>query len=124
MQFEPQDGFLGTAVESHSRARNTNAAVNSIWTFTPGHTFLTTATTSGGVSRETQFFNEYRIRAQGLSPGVDLVNQGSLDDFQNKTLVRNLAYYLQEEVLAFGDRLYVQGAFRADRSSVNGDPGK
>ena len=39
MQYEPQDGFLGTAVESHSRARNTNASVNSIWTFTPGRTW-------------------------------------------------------------------------------------
>lgn len=124
LQFEPQDGFLGTAVESHSRARNTNASLNAIWAFTPGRSFVRSATTSTGVSSEQQFFNEYRIRAQGLTPGVDLVNQGAIDDAQTRTLVKNLAYYLQEEVLAFGDRLYVQGAFRADRGSVNGDPSK
>jgi TonB-linked SusC/RagA family outer membrane protein len=124
MQYEPQDGLLGTAVESHSRARNTNAGLNAIWIFTPGRSFVTTATTSGGVSNEKQFLNEYRIRAQGLSPGVDLISQGSIDDFQNKTLVKNLAYYAQEEILAFGERLYLQGAFRADRSSVNGESDK
>jgi TonB-dependent starch-binding outer membrane protein SusC len=124
MQFEPQDGFLGTAVESHSRSRNTNASLNAIWTLTPGVSFIGTATTSAGISSEKQFFNEYRIRAQGLSPGVAQVNQGSIDDSQNKTLVKNVAYYLQEEVIAFGERLYLQAAFRADKSSVNGDPAK
>jgi TonB-linked SusC/RagA family outer membrane protein len=124
LQFEPADGFLGTAVESHDRVRNTNAAINGIWTFTPGGTRLGSATTSAGVSSENQFANEYRIRAQGLSPTVELVSQGSIDDSQTKTLVKNLAYYAQEEFLAFSDRLYAQLAFRADRSSVNGDPQK
>jgi TonB-linked SusC/RagA family outer membrane protein len=124
MQFEPADGFLGTAVESHDRVRNTNAALNAIWTFTPVGSHLASATTSAGLSSENQFANEYRIRAQGLSPTVELVNQGSIDDAQTKTLVKNLAYYAQEELLAFSDRLYAQVAFRADRSSVNGDPQK
>lgn len=124
MQFEPADGFLGTAVESHVRARNTNSALNAIWTFTPPGNVLGSATTSAGLSSENQFLNDYRVRAQGLSPTVELVNQGSLDDSQTKTLVKNLAYYAQEEILGLNDRLYLQAAFRADRSSVNGSPDK
>jgi TonB-dependent starch-binding outer membrane protein SusC len=124
MQYEPFDGFLGTSVESNSRSKNTNGSLNAVWTFTPGFRFLGSATASAGVSSEQAWLNSYRIRAQNLVPGVTLVNQGTIDDAQSKSLVRNLAYYAQEEILAFGDRLYVQGAFRADRSSVNGDPDK
>jgi TonB-linked SusC/RagA family outer membrane protein len=124
LQFEPADGFLGTAVESHDRARNTNSALNAIWTFTPSSKILGSATTSAGLSSENQFLNEYRVRAQGLSPTVELVNQGSIDDAQTKTFVKNLAYYAQEEILGFNDRLYLQAAFRADRSSVNGNTDK
>jgi TonB-linked SusC/RagA family outer membrane protein len=124
MQFEGADGFLGTAVESHDRARNSNAALNGIWIYTPGLHFLTSATTSTGFSTENQFLNDYRIRAQGLTPTVELVNQGQIDDSQNKTFVKNNAFYAQEELLGFSDRLYFQAAFRADRSSVNGDPQK
>ena len=124
MQFEPADGFLGTAVESHDRARNSNAALNGIWTYTPTWHFLSSATTSAGFSSENQFLNEYRIRAQGLTPTVQQVNQGQIDDAQTKTFVKNNAFYAQEELLGFSDRLYFQAAFRADRSSVNGDPQK
>jgi TonB-linked SusC/RagA family outer membrane protein len=124
LQFEPADGFLGTAVESHDHARNTNAALNGIWIFTPGGKRIGSATTSAGLSSENQFLNEYRVRAQGLTPTVELVSQGSIDDAQTKTFVKNLAYYAQEEVLALDDRLYVQVAFRADKSSVDGNPEK
>jgi hypothetical protein len=122
LQFEPNDGYLGTAEEANTTSRNANASLNAVWVFTPGSgSHLSSATTSTGVSSEDQFLNTYRIRAQGLVPTVDLISQGTIDDAQTKSIVRNLAYYGQEEILAFDDRLYVQGAFRAERSSVNGN---
>jgi TonB-linked SusC/RagA family outer membrane protein len=121
LQFEPNDGYLGTSEESNTASRNANASLNAVWIFTPRSSWLSSATTSSGLSEEDQYFNNYRVRAQGLVPTVDLISQGTIDDGQTKSTVRNLAYYGQEEILAFDDRLYVQGAFRAERSSVNGN---
>ncbi|MEO7216756.1 MAG: hypothetical protein ABI026_01045, partial [Gemmatimonadaceae bacterium] len=121
LQFEPNDGYLGTAEEASTTSRNANASFNAVWIYTPRNSWLSSATSSSGISEEDQFYNSFRVRAQGLVPTVDLVSQGTIDDSQTKSVVRNFAYYAQEELLAFDSRLYVQGAFRAERSSVNGN---
>ena len=125
LQYEPNDGYLGVASEANTESRSVTGSLNAVWAFTPSSIpFLGSATMSVGISSEDQWQNTTRIRAQGLVPTVDQIDQGTTDNSQTQSLVRNLAYYAQEEILAFDDRLYVQAAFRADRSSVNGDRDK
>lgn len=120
LQYEPNDGFLGTAVQGNAVNRQVNSSLNAVWTFTPGSQGLS-ATTSGGIQYETRRLNQYNLRARGLVPGVAEVNQGTQDATQLKQEVRDQAYYGQEEILAFKERLLLTGGFRAERSSVNGD---
>jgi TonB-dependent starch-binding outer membrane protein SusC len=44
--------------------------------------------------------------------------------FQARTLERDQAWYVQQNILAFSDRLFLSGSIRGDRSSNNGDPAK
>src|SRR2546422_683727 len=83
-----------------------------------------TATTSAGVQGAEQDLNVFRVQARGLLPGVTLVNQGTIQTFQQRSLTRDQAIYGQEEVLALDERLFVSAGFRADRSSANGDRNK
>jgi TonB-linked SusC/RagA family outer membrane protein len=123
LQFEPNDGFLGTAVQGNAVNRQVNSSANAVWTLTPTSQHLT-ATTSGGLQYETRALNQYNLRARGLVPGVTEVNQGTQDATQFRSEVRDLAFYGQEEILALSERLLVTGGFRAERSSVNGDRDK
>jgi outer membrane receptor protein involved in Fe transport len=59
-----------------------------------------------------------------LFPGVQNIDQGTPTLLMNKSIVRNEAAYLSEEVLGFNERLSVSGRVRAERSSVNGDRNK
>ncbi len=120
MQYEPNDGFLGTAVQGNGVSRQVNSSANAVWTHTPAGG-LFSATTSGGLQYETRSLNSYNLRARGLIPGIANVNQGTQDATQAKTEVRDQAFYGQEEVLALSERLLLTAGFRAERSSVNGD---
>ncbi|MEP6691704.1 MAG: SusC/RagA family TonB-linked outer membrane protein, partial [Gemmatimonadaceae bacterium] len=120
LQYEPNDGFLGTAVQGNGVSRQVNSSLNGVWTFTPRSRGLT-ATTSGGLQYEARRLNQYNLRARGLIPGVSNVNQGTQDATQAKNEVRDQAFYGQEEILAFSERLLISGGFRGERSSVNGD---
>ncbi|HEY2025403.1 MAG TPA: SusC/RagA family TonB-linked outer membrane protein [Gemmatimonadaceae bacterium] len=123
LQYEPNDGFLGTAVQGNGVSRQVNSSANAVWGFTP-LSRLFTATTSAGLQYEARRLNSYNLRARGLIPGVANVNQGTQDASQTKTEVRDQAFYGQEELLAFSERLLLSAGFRAERSSVNGDRDK
>src|SRR5439155_25760164 len=79
------------------------------------------ATTSFGLQGAEQNTNTYRVQARGLVPGVETINQGTIQTFQRKELVRDQAFYGQEEVVGFNERLLVAVGFHADRSSADGD---
>ena len=121
LQYELNDGLPGTVVEANVNSRNMNSSLNAVWTFTPGWRLLTSATTSAGLVAEEQGQNVYRLRAQGLLPGVVNVNQGQQNSEQTRTLFRDQAMYLNTDVRLFSERLTVSGGVRADRSSANGD---
>lgn len=128
LQFEPDDGLPGTAVQASALSRQYNGSLNLVHTYTPtGNRWLpglTSATTSGGFQYEDRAMNQFSVVARGLLPGIQEINQGTPTIAQNETIVRNEAYYLSEELLGLNDKLSMSGHVRAERSSVNGDRDK
>ncbi len=114
------DGFSGHAVQGTANSRLMNASANAVWTFSPSALPLR-ATTSFGLQGAEQNTNTYRVQARGLVPGVETINQGTIQTFQRKELVRDQAFYGQEEVVGLNERLLVAVGFHADRSSADGD---
>lgn len=128
LQFEPDDGFPGTAVQAEALSRQYNGQLNAVHTFTPNDVrflgWLTTLTTAAGLQYEDRDLNQYSVVSRGLIPGVTNVNQGTPTIDMTKTLVRNEALYASEEVLGFNEKLSLSGRVRAERSSVNGNRDK
>jgi len=118
LQFEPNDNFLGTAVQGNGSSRQSNGSLNAV--FDTRH-FGAAFETSAGVQIENRSLNQYNLRARGLVPGVTDVNQGTQDATQTKTAVHDRAYYATEQLLAFDEKFLIMGGARAERSSVNGD---
>jgi TonB-linked SusC/RagA family outer membrane protein len=125
LQFEPADGFLGTASQNNASSYQVNQGVNAVWTWTPSLRFLTSATTSFGGTFEKQKLHVYRIRGRGLLPtrriaagAADLLTEDTRTEF------RDQSYYLNEQLLLFDEKLALNAGFRADRSSANGDRDK
>lgn len=122
MQYEPADGFLGTANQLNASSYQFNHGVNAVWTYTPGWSWLTSATTSVGGTYENQKVNIYSLRGRGLLPtrkvpigAQDLAVTNSVSEF------RDQSYYLNEQLLLFSEKLSLNAGLRADRSSANGD---
>jgi TonB-dependent starch-binding outer membrane protein SusC len=128
LQFEPDDGFPGTAVQAEALSRQYNGQLNAIHTLTPNDVrflgWLTTLTTAAGLQYEDRALNQYSVIARGLFPGVQTINQGTPTIDMTRSLVRNEAAYLSEDLLGFNERLSLSGRVRAERSSVNGDRNK
>ncbi|MDQ3950140.1 MAG: SusC/RagA family TonB-linked outer membrane protein [Gemmatimonadota bacterium] len=125
LQYEDDDGLPGTAVQSEVLSRQINGTVSVIHTFTPAPRFfvpfLSSATTSAGLQYEDRNLNRFNVRAQNLVPTIDLVDQGTPTLFHTKQLVRDQAFFVNEELLAFDERLSLTARVRGERSSVNGD---
>lgn len=122
LQFEPADGFLGTAGQNNVSSLQTNSGLNAVWTWTPGSSWLTSLTTSVGGTYERQKQEVYRIRGRGLLPtrrtaagAQDIATEDTRTEF------RDQSYYLNEQALFFNEKLALNAGFRADRSSANGD---
>ncbi len=122
LQYEPADNFLGTANQVNASSFQMNQGLNAVWTFTLGSKWLTSATTSVGGSYEQQLVNTYSLRGRGLLPTVKLpVNATDLAVTSFRTEFRDQSYYVNEQLLGLNDKLAINGGFRADRSSANGD---
>ena len=115
--------FPGAIIQGNGTERLTNINTSAVWAFTPG-TWLS-ATTSAGIQLQDRSFNDYNLVGRGLGP-QQFVAAGArnitITDRQEKS--RTQAGYGQEEFLLFGERLYVSGAIRGERASLNGDPRK
>ncbi len=123
LQFEPNDGFLGTAVDQQTTNRQLNSSLNAIWTFTPNSRLFSSTMAVGNVNEERRLNNVQNL-AKGLIPGIDKINQGTASNGQTKTLAREQAYYATEDILAFNDRLFLSGGVRWERSSLDGNQKK
>ena len=125
LQYEPDDGFPGTAVQGEVINRQVNGTLSVIHTFTPAPSFvipfLSSATTSAGLQYEDRNLNRFNARASNLIPTIDLIDQGTPLLFQLKQLVRDQAFFVNEELLGLNERLSLTARVRGERSSVNGD---
>lgn len=119
--FEANDGLPGTltALSANSLAANVNLSAVHAWT--PAALGLT-ATTAVGVQREVTHRRSTNVVTRDVVAGQENVNRGSASEvFADRTSVRGLAVYAQEEVLALRERLLATVGARAERSTVNGD---
>jgi TonB-dependent starch-binding outer membrane protein SusC len=123
LQYEGNDGLLGTAVQSNAANRQLNQRLSMSYDFTPANLPFSLSTVAG-LTDEQQRLNQSRVQARGLIPGVPLVNQGTQATNALKTLERDQAWYVQQSLLAFSERLYLSASLRGDRSSNNGDQKK
>ncbi|WP_337170842.1 SusC/RagA family TonB-linked outer membrane protein [Gemmatimonas aurantiaca] len=124
MQFEPADGYNGTAAENNITSLQTNAGLNAVWTWTPGNSLFTSFTTSVGGTYERQYVSIYRIRGRGLIPGVRVTPNTGAQDLaveDTRTEFRDQSLYVNEQALLLDEKLALNVGFRADRSSANGD---
>jgi len=124
LQFESQDGFLGTSQQEQTDSRFINQSINAVWTFSPGKKWFNSAQTSFGGTYETQKTNFYNIRARGLLPTRIIANQTGSTDFssgQSIGEVRDQSKYVNEQVIALDEKLALAVGVRADRGSNNGD---
>lgn len=128
LQFEPDDGFPGTAVQAEGLSRQYNGSLNAVHTYTPTNNAwlpgITSLTTSGGLQYEDRATNRFTVVARGLLPGVQNINQGTPTLDQTKQIVRNQAFYGSEELLGLNDKFSASAHVRAERSSVNGNRDK
>lgn len=125
LQYEPADGYLGTAGQNNVSNLQTNTGANAVWTWTPASDLITSFTTSVGGSYERQKTDVYRIRGRGLLPTVH-VAAGATDiaTVDNRQEFRDQSYYANEQILLLREKLALNAGFRADRSSANGDRSK
>ncbi|GMR13901.1 MAG: SusC/RagA family TonB-linked outer membrane protein [Gemmatimonadota bacterium] len=121
LQFEPNDGLVGTSLLSRSDNLNININANLVHSYTPTSGSYT-AITSGGMQYEDSDLNVSRITSQNLIAGQPNVNAGTVigvNEFRQR--VRNVGFYIQEELLMLDERLMLSGGIRTDRSSTVGN---
>lgn len=119
LQYEPNDGLIGTSLLSNSDNLNLNIDANLVHTY-KGSDW--TATTSAGFQWERTNLDVARITSQNLIAGQPNVDAGTVKDVrQNRQLVKDIGGYMQTDWLMADDRLLLSAGLRADRSSANGD---
>ncbi|MBU8899976.1 SusC/RagA family TonB-linked outer membrane protein [Corallococcus sp. H22C18031201] len=123
LNFEPvDDGKPGSSLFGTSQVRNLNGGLNLVHTYSPTSKSIV-ATTSGGIQLEERSLDSVYIVSRNLNGGQQNVDSGTdVSVRQNRTLVRDRGYYIQEEALLFDQRLTLVGALRAEQSSANGNP--
>lgn len=120
--FEDADGQPGTIVtnKTNSIFANLNLGAKHQWVAA-----LLSATTSVGLRKAHRqndvIFNQGKTLPAGVT-NVDFGVNQALDERQ--FLVKDFAYFAQEELLLLDERLLLTGGINAERSSVNGDDEK
>ncbi len=122
LQFEPLDGLPGTSVRSNAQNLNYNLNLSAVHTWRSAGGGAQ-ATTSLGHQYEQRGLDNTRVVAQNLIGGLDNVGRGTaVGVTQDVARTRDVGVYAQEELLLLGERLFLSGGFRADRSSNNSRP--
>ena len=122
LQFEPQDGLPGTSLLSNSDNLNLNLDGNAVHTWR-GTGF--TATTSAGIQYARRSLDIDRTTARNLIAGQQNVSAGTaVSVLENRSLIKNLGFFGQEELLLMHERLNLTAGIRADQSSLDADPKK
>ena len=112
----------GAAIEGNGNSKFYNWNLNAIHAYDFSNFSLHT---SGGLQYEDRQLRTSQIVTRNLVPGQRNVGQGtSTTGTENLTQERTFAYYAQEELRMFEEKLLVEAGVRAERSSVNGDVDK
>jgi TonB-linked SusC/RagA family outer membrane protein len=124
LQFEPNDGLLGTSLLSNSENLNLNLNASAVHTYTPSSNAFS-ATTSLGIQYGRRKLDISRITSRNLTAGQENVDAGTniqINELRSK--IRDLGFFTQEEFLASDQRLLLTAGIRADQSSLNADASK
>jgi TonB-linked SusC/RagA family outer membrane protein len=120
--FEPNDGLPGTLTRVKNQTVNANLNVSGAHKLIAD---MMTATTSFGLRQERRQYDNIFNQGRNIPAGVTDVNYGVVQTVgETQFLVKDFAYFAQEEILALNERLLLTGAINAERSSVNGDDKK
>jgi TonB-linked SusC/RagA family outer membrane protein len=115
--------FPGVAVQGNGTELNTSFQSAAVFDWNFGSLLRTT--TQAGIQYTDRNLNDYNIIGRGLAPQqFNAAGAANTAVTQNRQIVRNQSYFGQLEGFLFSERLYVSGAVRAERSSVNGDAEK
>ena len=115
--------FPGVAIQGNGTELNTSFQSAAVFDWTFG-SFLRT-TTQAGIQYTGRDLNDYNIQGRGLTPQqYNAAGAANTAVNQNRQLVRNQSYFGQVEGFMLGEKLYLSGAIRGERSSVNGDVDK
>lgn len=122
LQYESADGLPGTLTFQNGDNVYGNGGVS----FTHAYTApFATFTTSGGAQREYRSQAVSNIVSRDVLTGQGNIELGSArESFDFRQKQYDDAFFAQEEMLAFDERLLLTAAVRAQRSSVNGDENK
>ena len=120
--FESNDGLPGAITTNKTQSVFANLNLSG------AHKYITdpfTATTSFGLRQQRRQRDGIYNFGENVPAGVTNVNFGVQQSVsEDQFLVKDFAYYAQEELLAFGERLLLTGAVNMERSSVNGNDTK
>jgi TonB-linked SusC/RagA family outer membrane protein len=122
LQFEDDDGQIGSSLLSHSDNLNLNFDINAVHAWTPANF---RAQTSAGLQFVRRDLDIARITSRNLVGGQQNVDAGTtIGVGQNRQRVNNLGLFAQEELQTLGDQLIFTFGVRADQSSLNADAKK
>jgi len=122
LHFEPVDDKLpGTSLFGSSEVLNLNSGINVVHTYRPASGLLS-ANTSAGFQFEQRSQETAGITSRNLTAGQPNVDSGTqVSVRQNRQLVRDRSFFLQEEMLLLQERLTLVGSVMAEQSSNNSD---
>ncbi|HEX5438335.1 MAG TPA: SusC/RagA family TonB-linked outer membrane protein [Gemmatimonadaceae bacterium] len=124
LEFEPADGFAGTATDQSAVVTDATAAFTLKHEYTASPNGLS-ATTTAGVRRGYDSFDRTNTVARGLLPGQNNVNQGAATSvFQDQELTKTLSVFAGEDILLLDQRLFVSGGILGERTTNDADVNK
>jgi TonB-linked SusC/RagA family outer membrane protein len=120
LHFELADDKLpGTSLFGTAEVLNLNTGVNVVHTYRPASGLLS-ANTSAGFQLEQRSQETANITSRDLTAGMPNVDSGTqVSVRQNRQLVRDRSFFLQEEMLLMDERLTLVGSVLGEQSSNN-----
>jgi TonB-linked SusC/RagA family outer membrane protein len=121
LQFEGDDGLLGTSIDATASSLNYNLGVGGTWTFTPTSNKFKSALT-GGLTYEAVDRTTVYVTAENLTGGQPQVDSAtSVQVAEGRLRTLDQGAFVQEELLTLQERLSLIGGLLLERSSLNGN---
>jgi TonB-linked SusC/RagA family outer membrane protein len=122
--FESADGLPGTSISATTTNLNWNVGAGALWSYKPVAAKWRSAL-SAGLTYESVDLDSVYVFAQNLNASQSNVDSGAaLNTTENRLRTKDAGLYGQEELALLDDQLSVLVGLLAERSSLDGDPGK